>query len=82
MSKSEPREYRAMISDEGDVVRGRIPSTLVRDMGARAGDYLVFRSDGAGHISVSLSRGKASGRKSTGSARGAKGKAAKASKRR
>jgi hypothetical protein len=62
MAKPEPREYRAMISDEGGVVRGRIPSTLVRDMGARAGDYMVFRSDASGAVTMKLSRTKAAGR--------------------
>jgi hypothetical protein len=52
-----------MISDEGGVVRGRIPSTLVRDMGARAGDYMIFRSDGSGAVTMKLSRIKAAGRK-------------------
>jgi hypothetical protein len=77
MSKNEPREYRAMISDEGTVVRGRIPSTLVRDLGARPGDYFIFRSDGAGNVSLSLSRGRTSGKKSA-----AKGRAVKIRKRR
>ncbi|MBC7911164.1 MAG: hypothetical protein H7Y30_11720 [Pyrinomonadaceae bacterium] len=66
MAKSEPREYRAMISDEGGIVRGRIPSPLVRDMGARAGDYMVFRSDGTGKVTMSVLRS----RKSGGSAKG------------
>ena len=77
MPKGEPREYRAMVSDEGGVVRGRIPSTLVRDMGANAGDYLVFRSDGAGNVSVRLSRASAASKR----ARSAKGRA-KAARRR
>ncbi len=75
MAKPEPREYRAMISDEGGVVRGRIPSTLVRDMGARAGDYMVFRSDGTGSVTMKLARMRAAGRRvksSKGSAKSAK----------
>ena len=72
MAKPEPREYRAMISDEGGVVRGRIPSTLVRDMGARAGDYMVFRSDATGSVTMRLSRMKAAGRRVKSSKAGAK----------
>lgn len=72
MAKAEPREYRAMISDEGGVVRGRIPSTLVRDMGARAGDYMVFRSDGSGNVSMKLSRIKAAPRRGKSTKGGAK----------
>ncbi len=78
MAKSEPREYRAMISDEGGIVRGRIPSPLVRDMGARAGDYMVFRSDGTGQVTMSVLRSR-SGRKTGGST---KVKAVKSARRR
>lgn len=78
MTKGESREYRAMISDEGGVVRGRIPSTLVRDMGARAGDYMVFRSDGSGNVSLNLSRGRKAAK---GAGRGARGASAKAKRR-
>jgi hypothetical protein len=70
MAKSEPREYRAMISDEGGIVRGRIPSPLVRDMGARAGDYMIFRSDGAGQVTMSVLRSRSGGRKTGGSTKG------------
>ena len=59
MAKKEPAEYKAMISDEGGVIRGRIPSPLVRDIGAKPGDYLVFNHDGAGNVSVRLAKGKA-----------------------
>ncbi len=79
MAKSESREYRAMISDEGGVVRGRIPSTLVRDMGARAGDYMVFRRDDAGNVSLNLSRAR---KGSKGAGRRGRGGAAKATRRR
>lgn len=59
MAKKEPAEYKAMISDEGGVIRGRIPSPLVRDIGAKPGDYLVFNHDGAGNVTVKLAKGKA-----------------------
>lgn len=78
MAKSEPREYRAMISDEGGgVVRGRIPAPLVREMGARAGDYMIFHSDGAGKVSLSVSRRKKAGQKSTAAVKSKAGKAGK-----
>jgi hypothetical protein len=70
MAKSEPREYRAMISDEGGIVRGRIPSPLVRDMGARAGDYMIFRNDGTGRVTMSVLRSRSGSRKTGGSAKG------------
>lgn len=83
MGKTEPREYKVLISDEGGgVVRGRIPAPLARDMGARAGDYLVFRSDGAGNVTVSLARTRGSGTKQAGGAKSAKSKAAAKGKKR
>jgi hypothetical protein len=54
MRKREAVEYRALISNRGDVLRGRIPARLVRHMKAR--DYMVFREDEAGRMTVSLSR--------------------------
>lgn len=62
MAKKEPAEYKAMISDEGGVIRGRIPSPLVRDLGAKPGDYLVFNHDGKGNVAVKLAKGKAAGK--------------------
>lgn len=65
-------EYQARVTDDSGVLRGKIPSPLVRELGARAGDYVVFRSDASGRVTVSISRSKGK----------AKGAAKKASKRR
>jgi hypothetical protein len=73
MAKREPAEYRARIADDSGVIRGKIPSPLVREMGARPGDYLVFRVDTAGRATVSVSRLKGATKKGgKGSSRGAK----------
>jgi hypothetical protein len=49
-------EYTARIQDDSGTVRGKIPSPLVREMGARPGDYMIFRMDDSGNVTVSLSR--------------------------
>lgn len=58
MAKREPAEYRAKLTDDAGVIRGKIPSPLVKELGGRPGDYMVFNSDGAGKVSVSLSRSR------------------------
>ncbi|HKQ52442.1 MAG TPA: hypothetical protein VJT74_08745 [Pyrinomonadaceae bacterium] len=58
MAKREAADYRARIADDSGVVRGKIPSPLVREMGARPGDYMVFSMDSAGKVTVKLSRSK------------------------
>lgn len=63
MAKKEPAEYRAKLADDGGVIRGKIPSPLVKGLGGRPGDYIVFRSDGSGKVSVSLSRAKGGAKK-------------------
>jgi len=73
MAKREPAEYRARLSNDAGVIRGKIPSPLVRELGGRPGDYMVFRSDGAGHVTASVSRSKGTAKKSgKGSSRKAK----------
>ena len=65
MAKREPVDYRARIADDSGVVRGKIPSPLVREMGARPGDYMIFSLDSSGKVTVKVSRskgGKKSGR--------------------
>lgn len=66
MAKREPSEYRAKLTDDAGIIRGKIPSPLVREMGGRPGDFVVYRSDGAGNITVSLSRAKGGSRKAAG----------------
>lgn len=56
MTRRETNEYQARVTDDAGILRGKIPSPLVRELGARAGDYIVFRRDNAGHVTVSLAR--------------------------
>lgn len=72
MAKKEPTEYRARLANDAGVIRGKIPSPLVREMGGRPGDYMVFRSD-SGRVTVTVSRSKGGAKKSgKGSSRKAK----------
>jgi hypothetical protein len=71
MAKKEPAEYQAKVTNDSGILRGKIPSPLVRDLGAREGDYIVFRSDAAGRVMVSLSRSRGGAKKSA--RRGSKG---------
>jgi len=57
MAKREPAEYKAKLTNDSGVIRGKIPSPLVRELGGRPGDYVVFNSSG-GKVTVSLSRSK------------------------
>jgi hypothetical protein len=64
MAKREPTEYRARLANDAGVIRGKIPSPLVRELGGRPGDYMVFRSDGSGRVTVSVSRSRGGAKKS------------------
>jgi hypothetical protein len=72
MTRRESNEYQARVTDDAGILRGKIPSPLVRELGARAGDYIVFRRDNAGRVTVSLARASRSS-----AAKGAGGRAAK-----
>jgi hypothetical protein len=59
-------EYRAKITTDTGMARGRVPTPLLKLMGARAGDYLTFRLVSTGEVVMRLLRGtgKPSKRKS------------------
>jgi hypothetical protein len=64
MAKREPTEYRARLANDAGVIRGKIPSPLVRDLGGRPGDYMVFHCAGTGGpVTVTVSRAKAGAKK-------------------
>jgi len=62
MAKRELAEYKAKLTSDSGVLRGKIPSPLVRELGGRPGDYLVFNSSG-GKVTVSLSRSRGGAKK-------------------
>jgi hypothetical protein len=49
-------EYRAKITSDGGLTRGRVPCPLLNEISARPGDYLIFRLDNSGKVVVRLSR--------------------------
>lgn len=77
MTRRGANEYQAKVTDDAGILRGKIPSPLVRELGARAGDYIVFRRDDAGRVQVSLERATRGGTKG-----GTKKSGKKSSKRR
>lgn len=50
--------YYAKIANYEGVIRGKIPAPLVRMMGAKDGDYVVFRIGKDGKVSLNLARSK------------------------
>lgn len=63
MAKKEAAEFKAKLTNDAGVIRGKIPSPLVKLLGGRPGDFVVFNSDEAGKVSVSLSRSKGGAKK-------------------
>lgn len=72
MSRRESNEYQAKVTNDAGILRGKIPSPLVRELGARAGDYIVFRRDNAGRVTVSLSRARGASAKGRTAKKGVK----------
>jgi hypothetical protein len=63
MAKREPAEYRAKVTDDAGIFRGKVPSPLIRELGGRPGDYMVFHYDGAGKVLMTIARTRGSGAK-------------------
>ena len=47
-------EYRAKVTDDGGLLRGRVPCPLLRDIRARPGDQIVFRLDDSNKVVMRL----------------------------
>ena len=47
-------EYRARVTEDGGLLRGRIPCPLLRDIRARPGDHIVFRLDDSNKVVLRL----------------------------
>jgi hypothetical protein len=50
-------EYRAKVTVDTGMARGRVPTPLLKQMGARPGDYLTFRLVSTGEVVMRLLRG-------------------------
>ncbi len=62
-------EYRARVTDDKGLTRGRVPCPLLSEMGARPGDQLTFRLDESNNVTMSLSRPRRKAGKKSGSGR-------------
>jgi hypothetical protein len=62
MTRRGANEYQAKVTNDAGILRGKIPSPLVRELGARAGDYITFRRDDTGRVTVGLARAKGTGK--------------------
>jgi hypothetical protein len=49
-------EYQSKVTADTGLTRGRVPAPLLKDMGARPGDRLIFRVDESGQVTVRLAR--------------------------
>ncbi len=49
-------EYRAKITNDSGLTRGRVPCPLLQEMNAQPGDHLIFRLDDSGKAVMQLSR--------------------------
>jgi hypothetical protein len=65
MAKTASYEYHAKLLEDNGVVRGRIPAPLIRDLGGRAGDYLIFKTDGSGTVNIGLEKPRKQASRST-----------------
>ena len=63
MARGESAEYQAKLLEDNGVIRGRIPAPLIRDLGGRPGDFLVFKTDGSGSVQLSIQRARGGGSK-------------------
>jgi hypothetical protein len=59
---SDATEFQARVALDNEMVRGKIPSPLLRQMGARPGDYMTFRLSPTGEAVMRVSRGRGGGK--------------------
>jgi hypothetical protein len=62
MRKRDKADYRAKVTDDKGLTRGRVPCPLLSAMGARPGDYMIFRLMRSGEAIMRMSRSKETGR--------------------
>lgn len=71
MRQKEDTEYQAKVIDDDGLTRGRVPCRILKAIGARPGDYLIFRLAESNKATMRVSRsrrksGEGSNRKSGG----------------
>ncbi|HEX8843261.1 MAG TPA: hypothetical protein VF791_01255 [Pyrinomonadaceae bacterium] len=55
-------EYRAKVTDDAGLTRARVPHPILRELKARAGDYVTFNLN-SGKATLRLSRKKSTKRR-------------------
>jgi hypothetical protein len=55
MRKRDEAEYRAKVTVDTGLIRGRVPAPLLSRMGARPGDHMIFRLADSGQAVMRLS---------------------------
>ncbi|MGA9993782.1 MAG: hypothetical protein WBP93_00065 [Pyrinomonadaceae bacterium] len=65
MGKTVKLEYQAKVIDDQGLSRAKVPAPLIRVMGARPADYLIFRLTPAGKVTLHVSRSGKRARKAT-----------------
>jgi hypothetical protein len=63
MKKRDEAEYQAKVTDDSGLTRGKVPSPLLRAMGARPGDHMVFRLTSSGQAVMRVARSKGAGKR-------------------
>lgn len=76
MRKRSETEYKAKITDDNGLTRGRVPCPLLRVMGARPGDYMIFRLTSSGEAVMRVAHSKGAGKR----AKAVQGRASKRSR--
>jgi hypothetical protein len=66
MKKRDEAEYQAKVTDDGGLTRGKVPSPLLRAMGARPGDYMIFRLTSSGEAVMRVARSMGAGKRAKG----------------
>ena len=49
-------EYRAKITNDNGLTRGRVPCPLLQEIGARPGNHLIFRLTDSNQVTMSIER--------------------------
>ncbi|HEY0003803.1 MAG TPA: hypothetical protein VGB17_03245 [Pyrinomonadaceae bacterium] len=52
----EKHEYQAKVSDDNGIRRSKVPSPLLRIIGAKPGDFLKFMVDEAGNVTMKIEK--------------------------
>jgi hypothetical protein len=58
MRKRDKAQFQAKVTDDNGLTRGRVPCPLLNAMGARPGDYMIFRLRDSGEAVMRITRSR------------------------